>query len=175
MLILQLLSEGSSSFHALRETWLSTEETAATAVPLVVFISSLGLTVLDLEVENMSLVLLIAAFRQFSNAPSFLKTAHLGSLSSDYITHESSLLLSQPPSHPMVITLDFVSINNSILSLVPAACILLSDITSYHFILFCLYSVPQFFHTIGATKPFILPSFQCFSSLQRPYFHPFPV
>lgn len=82
----------------------------------------------------MSLVLLIGAFRQYSNPPSFLKIAHLGSLSSVYISHESSLLLSQQPSHLMVITLDFISINNCIFSLVPFAYILLFDITSYLFI-----------------------------------------
>lgn len=68
---------------------------------------------------------------------------------------------------PMAITLDFVSINNYIFSSVSVACILLSDITSYPFILFCLHSVSQFFYTTGVAKPLILTCFHCFSSLQQ--------
>ena len=60
--MLQVLSECFSPLHALRETWLSIEETATAPVPLVeLILSPVVLTGLGLEAENMSSLLLIAA------------------------------------------------------------------------------------------------------------------
>lgn len=53
---------------------------------------SQGSTALGLQVEHVSSLLLIAAFRQFSNPPAFLTSAIMN-LSSYYITSDSSLLL----------------------------------------------------------------------------------
>lgn len=95
--ILQVLSACTFPFLASRENWLSIDEAATPAVlfSAVCFVSQ-GSTAPGLHVKHVASLLFIAAFRQFSNPPSCLIAAHFESLSSYYITSDSSLLL---PKH----------------------------------------------------------------------------